>query len=154
MKQITCIHCGDTYPDFDVAHVCSKGPYAPKLKPKMNRTIKELAEEAGFQYIKDERIGWAGNYNASLPKFAELIVRKCISEVAMMGVVHYENEDISWAVNLIIGNLKETFDIGNIEIKETWVDLTPEEMDDIIADAIDPVDAMIQTKDKLKEKNI
>jgi hypothetical protein len=70
----------------------------------------------------------------------------------MMGVVHYENEDISWAVNLIIGNLKETFDIGNI--KKTWVDLTPEEMDDIIADAIDPVDAMIQTKDKLKEKNI
>ena len=119
----------------------------------MNRTIKELAEQAGFQYIKDERIGWAGNYNASLPKFAELIVRKCISEVAMMGVVHYENEDISWAVNLIIGNLKETFDIGNIEIKKTWVDLTPEEMDDIIMNAIDPVDAMIQTKDKLKENN-
>jgi hypothetical protein len=120
----------------------------------MNRTIKELAEQAGFQYIKDSGIGWAGNYNASLPKFAELIVRKCISEVAMMGVVHYENEDISWAVNLIIGNLKETFDIGNIEIKKTWVDLTPEEKDDIIADAIDPVDAMIQTMDKLKEKNV
>jgi hypothetical protein len=119
----------------------------------MNIIIKELAEQAGFQYIKDERIGWAGNYNASLPKFAELIVRKCISEVAMMGVVHYENEDISWAVNLIIGNLKETFDIGNIEIKKTWVDLTPEEMDDIIMNAIDPVDAMIQTKDKLKENN-
>ena len=120
----------------------------------MNRIIKELAEQAGFQYIKDERIGWAGNYNASLPKFAELIVRKCISEVAMMGVVHYENEDISWAVNLIIGNLKETFDIGNIEIKKTWVDLTPEEMDDIIMNAIDPTDALIQTYDKLKEKNI
>ena len=43
----------------------------------MNRVIKELAEQAGFQYIKDERIGWAGNYNASLPKFAELIVREC-----------------------------------------------------------------------------
>jgi len=40
-----------------------------------------------------------------------LIVRKCISEVAMMGVVHYENKDISWAVNLIIGNLKENFEI-------------------------------------------
>ena len=42
----------------------------------MNRVIKELAEQAGFQYIKDSGIGWAGNYNASLPKFAELIVRK------------------------------------------------------------------------------
>ena len=47
----------------------------------MNERIKELAEQAGFQYIKDEGIGWAGNYNDSLPKFAELIVREC-AEVA------------------------------------------------------------------------
>jgi hypothetical protein len=43
----------------------------------MNERIKELAEEAGFRYIKDEGIGWAGNHNASLPRFAELIVREC-----------------------------------------------------------------------------
>jgi hypothetical protein len=47
----------------------------------MNERIKELAEQAGFQYIKDERIGWAGNYNASLPKFAELIIIHCASQV-------------------------------------------------------------------------
>ena len=46
----------------------------------MNRVIKQLAEQAGFQYIKDSGIGWAGNYNASLPKFAELIVRECVGE--------------------------------------------------------------------------
>ena len=119
----------------------------------MNRTIKELAEQAIGKTDFDNSSYYVATPD-KIQKFAELIVRKCISEVAMMGVVHYENEDISWAVNLIIGNLKETFDIGNIEIKKTWVDLTPEEMDDIIADAIDPVDAMIQTKDKLKEKNI
>ena len=44
----------------------------------MNERIKRLAEQAGFQYIKDDGIGWAGNYNASLPKFAELIVWECI----------------------------------------------------------------------------
>ena len=43
----------------------------------MNQRIKELAEQAGFQYIKDEGIGWAGNHNASLPKFAELIIQEC-----------------------------------------------------------------------------
>ena len=85
----------------------------------MNRVIKNLAEQAGFQYIKDSGIGWAGNYNASLPKFAELIVRKCISEVAMMGVVHYQNPDISWAVNLIIGNLKETFELDKLKEKNS-----------------------------------
>ena len=44
----------------------------------MNERIKELADQAGFQYIKDEGIGWAGNYNDSLPKFAELIVKECM----------------------------------------------------------------------------
>jgi hypothetical protein len=44
----------------------------------MNEKIKELAKQAGFQYIKDEGIGWAGNYNASLPKFAKLIVKECV----------------------------------------------------------------------------
>ena len=38
-------------------------------------------------------------------------------------------------------------------IYDRWVGLTPEEIDDIIADAIDPMDALIQTMDKLKEKN-
>ena len=47
----------------------------------MNERIRELAEQAGFQYIKDEGIGWAGNYNDSLPKFAELIVRECLEQV-------------------------------------------------------------------------
>ena len=118
----------------------------------MNRTIKDLAEQATVG-IKDKFGHWI-NSELDKEKFAELIVRKCISEVAMMGVVHYENPDISWATNLIIGNLKETFDIGNMKTKKTWVDLTPEEKDDIIMNAIDPVDAMIQTMDKLKEKNI
>ncbi len=47
----------------------------------MNERIQKLAEKAGFQYIKDERIGWAGNYNSSLPKFAELIVRECANRI-------------------------------------------------------------------------
>ena len=49
----------------------------------MNERLKELAEQAGFQYINEEGIGWAGNHNASLPKFAELIVRECNEERAL-----------------------------------------------------------------------
>ena len=45
MKQITCPHCADTYPDFDVAHVCSKGLYAPELKRKL---IGYTEREEGF----------------------------------------------------------------------------------------------------------
>ena len=71
MKQITCPHCGDTYPDFDVAHVCSKGPYAPKLKPKMNERINGLWWKARIGYNEqncDPEV---------LEKFAELIVAEC-----------------------------------------------------------------------------
>jgi hypothetical protein len=74
MKQITCPHCGDTYPDFDVAHVCSKGPYAPRLKPKMNERIKELAIEAGYDWAWDTQIDFG---HKEMEKFAELIVREC-----------------------------------------------------------------------------
>jgi len=92
MKQITCQHCGDIYPDFDVAHVCSKGPYAPKFKPKMNERIREIAKQA---YIADasKLPNWKfkpetelllkqlGGFNE---KFAELIVRECLSVIEEM----------------------------------------------------------------------
>ena len=38
------------------------------------------------------------------------------------------------------------------KLKE-WKGLTPEQIDDIIANAIDPMDAVIQTMDQLKENN-
>jgi hypothetical protein len=55
----------------------------------MNERIKELAEEAGFRYIKDEGIGWAGNHNASLPRFAELIIQEC-ADIADMNTHQWD----------------------------------------------------------------
>jgi leucyl aminopeptidase (aminopeptidase T) len=79
----------------------------------MNERIKQLWEEAAKTTQSDS---WE-EQTKFMERFAELIVRKCISEVAMMGVVHYENPDISWAVNLIIGNLKETFELDKLKEK-------------------------------------
>lgn len=46
----TCNHCGDTFPDFDVAHVCSKGQYAPKLPtPNLRKAAQELLKEYDAQ---------------------------------------------------------------------------------------------------------
>ena len=77
----------------------------------MNRVIKDLIQKAD-SICNETR----GVYDEIL---VELIVRECISEVAMMGVVHYENPDISWAVNLIIGNLKETFELDKLKENNT-----------------------------------
>jgi len=73
-KRFVCQHCAGTYPDFDVAHVCSRGPYAPKLKLKKNERIRELLEQAGVKYVTmpDDTV---------YEKFAELIVLKC-AEIA------------------------------------------------------------------------
>jgi hypothetical protein len=73
-KRFVCQHCQATYPDFDVAHVCSRGPYAPKLKLKKNERIRELLEQVGVKYVTmpDDTV---------YEKFAELIVLEC-AEIA------------------------------------------------------------------------
>ena len=73
-KRFVCQHCAGTYPDFDVAHVCSRGPYAPKLKLKKNEQIRELLEQVGVKYVTmpDDTV---------YEKFAELIVLEC-AEIA------------------------------------------------------------------------
>ena len=68
----------------------------------MNERIRELAEQAGFQYIKDEGIGWAGNYNSSLPKFAELIVQEC-ANVADENYIHRGSRTCGLAIRLHFG---------------------------------------------------
>jgi len=108
MKQITCVHCGDTYPDFDVAHVCSKGPYAPKLKPRMNKRIRELEDLAGYIQVDDRFSGGYITFNTE--KFAELIVRECL------GIVHDaerggSNEIWDNAVKFIRRDLQEHFGV-------------------------------------------
>jgi hypothetical protein len=80
MRQITCPHCADTYPDFDVAHVCSKGPYAPKLKPKMNERIKLLAEQA-TTYIEPTSTSGEG-WIFDKEKFVQLIVDECCTRLS------------------------------------------------------------------------
>ena len=77
----------------------------------MNERIRELAEQAGFQYVKDERIGWAGNYNASLPKFAELIVRECLAQV-FHTIEDEEQDNISGSIR---DRIKKHFGVNEQE---------------------------------------
>ena len=111
MKQITCPHCADTYPDFDVAHVCSKGPYAPRLKPKMNEQIRELAEQARAQYCD---LGDASCFKRlglveavvftpeDLEKFAELVVAEMLQTC---------EDHPSWSGRMIGEQIKQHFGV-------------------------------------------
>ena len=118
MKQITCNFCGDTYPDFDVAHVCSKGPYAPRLKPKMNERIRELMAEVGMSvdYLTNTK------QIVLIEKFAELIVEECINEIAYIGKANEVFGDrtdrgglnhILWTTETAIEKIREHFGVEN-----------------------------------------
>jgi len=74
--------------------------------------IAKLAEQAknSVQQDKHQVDAWIHEYNE---QFALLIVQRCISEIALMGLQQYENEDISWSCRVIINNLKETFGVIN-----------------------------------------
>jgi hypothetical protein len=112
MKQITCPHCADTYPDFDVAHVCSKGPYAPKLKPKMKERIKELSRvahsAADSTYAQAPDAIWLKEYNK---KFAELIIQECFQACMNEGASYEEKAAGAYQSNLYVTAIKKHFGV-------------------------------------------
>ncbi len=68
----------------------------------MNERIHKLAEDSGMtQYVAAD--------NKYLERFTEMVVQDCVAEIALMGVVNYENEDISWACRAIIDGIKTKF---------------------------------------------
>ena len=84
----------------------------------MNERIKELAEQAGLKYynwITNESNINDGDFKyprlEDYEKFVELIVQKCISQIALIGISNFENEDITWTVETAITNIEEHFGI-------------------------------------------
>ena len=74
----------------------------------MNERIRELALQAGHKPLGTFADELMDIYNK---KFAELIIKKCISQIALIGISNFENEDISWTVETAIANIKEHFGV-------------------------------------------
>ena len=80
----------------------------------MNERIQQLSEQAeNYAAEQNDKFGvsYKKTYNQ---KFAELIAQDCISQIALIGVSNFENDDIMWAVERSIEIIKERF----MEIKE------------------------------------
>ncbi len=74
----------------------------------MNERIKELADKAEFS--KNELHTQGDNFQ----RFAELIIQDCLTEVAMIGISNFEDDDsgdISWTVGKCIEMIKYRFEI-------------------------------------------
>jgi hypothetical protein len=44
-------------------------------------------------------------------KFAELIIQKCITKIALIGIHNFKTDDIMWTVETAIANIKEHFGV-------------------------------------------
>lgn len=75
----------------------------------MNERIQKLAEQA-MGTRKHVPPVWQF-YDIELEKFAELIVQGCISQIALIGVSNFENDDISWTVETAIASIEEHFGV-------------------------------------------
>lgn len=76
----------------------------------MKERIHKLAEQADLYARSDNSSMIFENFQKRYTeKLVELVVQDCVSEIALMGVVNYENEDISWACRAIIDGIKTKF---------------------------------------------
>jgi len=75
----------------------------------MNPRVREIAVSAGMTKMNQRSDGLYVVSEEVFDNFAELIVQKCVSEIALMGITNFENEDISWACRVIIDGIKTKF---------------------------------------------
>jgi len=73
---------------------------------EMNEQIIEMAKQCGYwngQTIEMNDVG--------ITKFAELIIQKCKSQLALIAITNFENKDITWTVETAIVNIEEHFGV-------------------------------------------
>ena len=75
----------------------------------MNERIKEFEKQCLTYRINGALVD--GQLHFDTEKFAELIVQKCVSIVALHGITNFENQDISWACKNIVKEVKEHFGV-------------------------------------------
>ena len=80
----------------------------------MKKRIKEMAIEAGFDFdpsdcnfYANETRGWI---NDEIYAFADMIIHRCIGQVALMGLSNSEDGGILDACTKIIDNIKKDFE--------------------------------------------
>ena len=72
----------------------------------MNERIRELAEQAGFYFDEYNEVT-----QRKVELLAELIVKDCMTKIALIGVSNFENDDIMWTIELATEMIKERFGV-------------------------------------------
>lgn len=102
MGRLKCMHCGDEYPDFDVAHVCSKGEHAPKIKMNDREVIKQMRDQLQPKGSLDVVI-----ISTKSMVFEAGFITKCINEIERIPTLIIMGEEVSPLQLLAIQILKD-----------------------------------------------
>jgi hypothetical protein len=84
----------------------------------VNERIRQLAEQAGIAIYGDAVYMYHPKDtldSSVLSKFAESIVNECITQIAMIGISNFENNeygDIGWTVDTSIEMIKDHFGVA------------------------------------------
>ena len=82
----------------------------------MNERLTVLYEQAISEVWESRKgpdglVRTDGNPYIFYEKFAQLIIQKCISQIALVGVSNFENPDIIWTVETAISSIEEHFGV-------------------------------------------
>ena len=77
----------------------------------MNERIKDLLPNPFAVDYQAENAPLDLYTEKEMLKFAKLIAQDCISQIALIGVSNFENDDVMWAVGLAIENTEERYGI-------------------------------------------
>ena len=86
-----------------------------------NELFNRLVDNAGFIKFTSEEdpdtpIDWSCDYTEELKKFADLIIKECTSQVALVGLSNIEEDkhgDIGWTAVKSIEMIKTHFEGSN-----------------------------------------
>jgi len=74
----------------------------------MNKLLQKLADQCRTEH-RDGHGGYTEQFDEE--KFAELIVRECVSQIAMIGVSNCDDSDVVWTVDKSIENIRKHFGV-------------------------------------------
>jgi len=73
----------------------------------MNERLRELLKQSTV----DNPYGGCVHYDVDHSKFAQLIIQECKSQIALIGISNYDNEDIAWSIDTALKLIDSHFNL-------------------------------------------
>ncbi len=78
----------------------------------MNENFVAYARAQGLNITRDGIFAGSGvDVVVAFEKYSQQLIQSCISKIALMGISNWQNEDISWATDHLINELKEKYQL-------------------------------------------